>query len=138
MYLIEANVQQMAEIVIAVENPTTFKQFAGSEKTDRSTNTPVTAAVEGVESSSDSDESVLKVEHVGTVQHNRKGHYFVPLAFLNDNVDFNISCQLDTGATCNVITHRDVCCIQQTGKPILQASKAKLKFYDGSVAHVLV
>ena len=53
MYLIEANVQQMAEIVIAVEIPTTFKQFAGSEKTDRSTNTPVTAAVEGVESSSD-------------------------------------------------------------------------------------
>ena len=93
--------------------------------------------MEGVESSSDSDESVFKVEHVGTVQHNRKGQYFVPLAFLNDNVDVSISCQLDTGATCNVITHRDVCCIQQTGKPILQASKTKLKFYDGSVAHVL-
>ena len=33
MYLIEANVQQMAEIVVAVENPTTSKQFAGSDKT---------------------------------------------------------------------------------------------------------
>ena len=26
---------------------------------------------------------------------------------------------------------------KQTGKPILQATKTKLKFYDGSVAHVL-
>ena len=96
------------------------------KNTDRSTNTTVTAAVEGVKSSSNSDESVFKVEDVGTVQHNRKGQYFLPLAFLNDNVDFNISCQLDTGATCKVITHRDVCCIQQTAKPILQASKTKL------------
>ena len=39
MYLIEANVQQMAEIVIAIENPTTSKQFAGSEKTQRGAHT---------------------------------------------------------------------------------------------------
>ena len=107
------------------------------KNTERSTHTAATAAVEDVELLSDSGKSVFKVEHVGAVQHNRKGQYFVLLAFLNDNVDFNIPCQLDTGATCNVITHRDVCCIQQTDKPILQASKTKLKFYDGSVAHVL-
>ena len=48
-------------------------------------------------------------------------------------VDF----QLDTGATCNVMTHADLCAIQQTKKPIMQSSTSKLKFYDNSMSQVL-
>ena len=80
---------------------------------------------------------MFKVEHVEAVQHNRKGQYFVPLAFHSANAELIIDCQLDTGATCNVITYRDVCYVQQIGNPVLQATRTKLKFYDGSLVHIL-
>ena len=48
-----------------------------------------------------------------------------------------LDCQLDTGATCNVITHHDVCTIQQNGNPVLQPTSTKLKFYDGSLVTAL-
>ena len=48
-----------------------------------------------------------------------------------------LDCQLDTGATYNVITHHDMCTIQQNGNPVLQPTSTKLKFYDGSLVIAL-
>ena len=42
-------------------------------------------------------------------------------------------CQLDTGASCNVISHRDLTVLLQNGSPPLHQSSVKLKMYDGSV-----
>ena len=100
-----------------------FQTVCRLKSTGSSKNTSLTAAVEGVQSSSDSEASVFKVEHMGAVQRNRKGQYFVPLTFHSDNAEFIIDCQLDTGATCNVITYRDVYYVQQTGNPVLQATR---------------
>ena len=44
-----------------------------------------------------------------------------------------MECQLDTGATCNVLTHRDLSIISQNGNPALQTSKVKLRLFNGSV-----
>ena len=67
------------------------------------------------EKSEDSDSPIFVIECIGTVTHNKLGQYFVPLTVANVKgrsmvVDF----QLDTGATCNVMTHADLCAIQQT------------------------
>ena len=51
-----------------------------------------------------SDEVISTVEHVGVVKHNRKGQFFVPLCFNHELGSTTINCQLDTGATCNVIS----------------------------------
>ena len=40
-------------------------------------------------------------------------------------------CQLDTGATCNVMELRDFPVVNQTGNPPLRSNKAKLKLFDG-------
>ena len=44
-----------------------------------------------------------------------------------------LECQLDTGATCNVLTHRDPSIISQNGNPALQTRKVKLQLFNGSV-----
>lgn len=43
-----------------------------------------------------------------------------------------ITCQLDTGATTNAISFRDLQLITQDGNPDIPASKATIKLYDGS------
>ena len=44
-----------------------------------------------------------------------------------------LECQLDTGATCYVMSLRDLAVINQTGDPPLRSSKVKLKLFDGSL-----
>ena len=44
-----------------------------------------------------------------------------------------LTCQLDTGATCNVMSLRDLAVITQTGDPPLKNSKVKLRLFDGSL-----
>ena len=51
----------------------------------------------------ESDEAIYTVEHVGAVKHNCKGQFFVPLCFNHELGSTTINCQLDTGATHNVI-----------------------------------
>ena len=48
-------------------------------------------------------------------------------------------CQLDTytGASCNVISHRDLSIILQNGTPTLDQSSVKLNMYDGSIMRPL-
>lgn len=94
-------------------------------------------AVVDEDMSTDSEESAFMVEEIGAVHHNKKGQYFAKIDFANGGTAIALDCQLDTGATCNVITHHDVCTIQQNGKPVLQPTSTKLKFYDGSLVTAL-
>ena len=90
------------------------------------------------EEQDDSDHSAFAVECIGTISHSKTGQYFVPLVVKDNNGNSTeINCQLDTGATCNVMTLTDLCTTQQTDCPSIQPSKAKLKFYDNSTICVL-
>ena len=72
------------------------------------------------EKSEDSDNSIFVVECIGTVTHNKLGQYFVPITVTTDSgSNLVVDCQLDTGATCNVMTYEDLCTIQQTGHPTM-------------------
>ena len=42
-------------------------------------------------------------------------------------------CQLDTGASCNVISYRDLSILLQNGTPKVEQSSVKLKMYDCSI-----
>ena len=44
-----------------------------------------------------------------------------------------LDCQLDTGATCNVLTHRDLSVICQTAQPAIKNTKVKLRLFNGDV-----
>lgn len=90
------------------------------------------------EKSEDSDNSIFVVECIGTVTHNNLGQYFVHITVITDSgSNVIVDCQLDTGATCNIMTYADLCAIQQTGRPSMQSSTSKLKFYDNSTLRVL-
>ena len=90
------------------------------------------------ETSADSDDSLLKIEELASV--NAKGkQLFTDLEFMDDQNSYTtkLNCQLDTGATCNVISFRDLSVIKQTGSPQMETSKAKLRLFDGSVMQPL-
>ena len=82
----------------------------------------------------DSEEFFFKIEEVSTVQAKGK-QLFVSLEFSDVHARYKteLDCQLDTGTTCNVLTHRDLSVISQNGNPTLQPSKVKLRLFNGSV-----
>ena len=86
------------------------------------------------EQETDSDEFFYKVEEVSSVQAKGK-QLFASLEFSDAKGRYRtkLECQLDTGATCNVLTHRDLSIISQNGNPALQTSKVKLRLFNGSV-----
>ena len=86
---------------------------------------------------SESDDELFVIEQVGTVKHNHKGQFFVPLNFSHELGKTTIKCQLDTGATCNVISFKDVCAILHTENPQLQPVASQLKCYDNSIINTL-
>ena len=86
---------------------------------------------------SDPEESLYYVEWVGTVQHHNKKQFFVPLRFRDESGETVVQCQLDTGATCNVMSFTDLCEIKQHGDPAIQPTTAKLRFYDNSLVEAI-
>ena len=88
------------------------------------------------EQEEDSDESVYQVEYIGALHHNEGKKFFIPLHILDESGDATIKCQLDTGATCNVMSFNDLCAIKQHGDPQLASTTAKLKLYDNSFLSV--
>ena len=44
----------------------------------------------------------------------------------------SVTCQMDCGSTCNILSFMEYCKIAQDGNPDLQKSNAKLRLYDGS------
>ena len=73
-------------------------------------------------------------DDISTSKRKTKQQY-TSLEFADPNARYKtkLDCQLDTGATCNVLTHRDLSVICQTGHPALQASKVKLRLFNGAV-----
>ena len=90
--------------------------------------------VQESQDSSDSEESVLKVENVSSVE-SCGNRWFAKLTFYceHNKLETKLKCQLDTGATCNVISYRDLSIIKQDGNPQIKSSKTKLKLFDGSL-----
>ena len=80
------------------------------------------------ENGESSEESILKVEETSTVESNGN-RWFATLSFYNeeDRRETQLKCQLDTGATCNVLSYRDLSIIKQDGNPPIEKSKTKLK-----------
>ena len=73
--------------------------------------------------SSDSEDPLFKIEEVSSVktagkQINAKITFSDP----EESYDTELECQLDTGATCNVMSLRDLAVINQTGDPPLRSS----------------
>jgi len=78
-------------------------------------------------SETESDEFFFKVEEVSSMQAKGK-QLFAALEFTDttDRFKTTLECQLDTGATCNVLSHRDLSVINQDGNPALQTSKVSV------------
>ena len=85
-------------------------------------------------SETESDEFFYKVEEVSSMQAKGK-QLFTTLEFsdVTDHFKTTLECQLDTGATCNVLSHCDLSVISQDRNPALQTSKVKLQLFNGSV-----
>ena len=88
-----------------------------------------------VSSESDTDESIFGVQLLGAIS---SGHKVltVPLTFSSEPGEISIQCQIDTGATCNVMSFDTLCDVKQTKKPHMKKSSARLKLYDDSVINV--
>ena len=83
---------------------------------------------------SSSDESCLRVETVSLVQTKAK-QWFADIKFFKsaqENFTTALACQLDTGATCNVISLDDLSAITQLEEPPLNESSVKLKLFGSS------
>ena len=90
--------------------------------------------VQESQDNSDSEESVLKMEDISSVE-SCGNRWFAMLTFYceHNKLETKLKCQLDTGATCNVISYRDLSIIKQDGNPQIESSKTKLKLFDGSL-----
>ena len=89
------------------------------------------------EESSD-DEYAFYVETVDAIKHVERKRYFASLYFWDkDGGESQIQCQLDTGATCNVMSFNTLCEIKQSGSPAMQPTSTKLKLYNGSFVPAL-
>ena len=88
------------------------------------------------EESSDesSGESCLQVETICLVQTKAKQRFADVSFFKSTEEDFitTLACQLDTGATCNVLFLDDLSIISQLGDPPMDNSSVKLKLFGGS------
>ena len=89
------------------------------------------------EESSSDDEPVYCIETVGAVEHQQRKRFFAPLRFTEGIDEVLVQCQLDTGATCNVMSFDTLCDIKQSGKPAMQPTTARLKLYDNSLVQAL-
>ena len=77
------------------------------------------------EESEENDDPLIKIEEVSNLKTNGK-QINATLVF-SDMKDYHteLQCQLDTGATCSVMSLRDLAVITQTGDPPLKSSKVK-------------
>ena len=56
----------------------------------------------------------------------------------HNKLETKLKCQLDTGATRNVLSYRDLSVIKQDGNCQMESSKTKLKLFDGSLMIVII
>ena len=81
----------------------------------------------------ESEESLLKIEEITAIKGSGK-QLTARITFLIEEMyKEHLVCQLDTGATCNVISHRNLVQLLQNGDPPLIKSNAQLKLFDGTL-----
>jgi len=61
----------------------------------------------------------------------------VPLCFIHKKGSSIIECQLDTGATCNVMSMADLCTVLHARNPSLKPEASQLRCYDNSIINTL-
>ena len=83
-----------------------------------------------LQESSESEESILKVEEVSSIE-SCGNRWFTTLSTYKHET--KLKCQLDTGATCNVLSYRDLSIIKQDGNAHVESGKTELKLFDGSL-----
>ena len=81
----------------------------------------------------DSEESLLKVEEITAIHGSGKQLTSCITFIIEEEYQEQLVCQLDTGATCNVISHRNLAQLLQNGDPPLHKSNAQLKLFDGTL-----
>jgi len=81
----------------------------------------------------DSEESLLKVEEITAITGSGKQLTSSITFIVEEEYQEQLVCQLDTGATCNVISHRNLAQLLQNGNPPLCKSNAQLKLFDGTL-----
>ena len=118
-----------------------FKNKPAGGKTVSRGHKSVKQVTEETDTSNDSDDDLtddedplFKIEEVSSVKTAGK-QLNAKIIFSDTEELYNteLECQLDTGATCNVMSLHDLAVISQTGDPPLRSSKVKLKLFDGSL-----
>ena len=118
-----------------------FKNKPAGGKTVSRGHKSVKQVTEETDTSNDSDDDLtddedplFKIEEVSSVKTAGK-QLNAKIIFSDTEELYNteLECQLDTGATCNVMSLHDLAIISQTGDPPLRSSKVKLKLFDGSL-----
>lgn len=82
---------------------------------------------------SESEDEIFSIEHVGIVKNNHKGHFLVALYFDHELGNTTIDSHLDTSANCNMMCRTDVRDILRTTNPPLQPEALQLRCYDNSI-----
>ena len=81
----------------------------------------------------DSEESLLKVQEITAINGSRKQLTSCITFIIEEEYQEQLVCQLDTGATCDVISHRNLAQLLQNGDPSLHKSNAQLKLFYGTL-----
>ena len=96
----------------------------------------VRAAEEAERYGYESEESLLKIEGIIAINSSRKQLTTSITFLIEDTYKEQLVCQLDTGATCNVISHRNLVQLLQKGDP--PPSNAQLKLFDDTLMQLSV
>ena len=89
---------------------------------ERSTN-----SVNRLDNSSDSDDSLYNIEHLVGAVNSTGTKWFATLDLNIERMPArSVTCQMDCGSTCNILSFMEYCKIAQDGNPDLQKSNAKL------------
>eukprot|EP00057_Strongylocentrotus_purpuratus_P007302 XP_011661776.1 PREDICTED: uncharacterized protein K02A2.6-like [Strongylocentrotus purpuratus] len=88
---------------------------------------------------SSDDEDALALEEVGSLNiHDGGKKLTLPLDMvLNGKQQGRVECLIDTGSTCNVLSYRQVCELENTGQPIIAPSKSRIRLINRSIIPVL-
>jgi len=83
---------------------------------------------------SDSEDPLFKTEEASSVKTaGKQSNVKIIFSDPEESYDTELERQLDTGATCNVMSLHDLAVINQTGDPPLRSSKVKLNLFDSSL-----
>ena len=89
----------------------------------------VSVEVKGYES----EESFLQLEEITAISGSGKQLTSSITFVVVHKYKEQLVCQLDTGATCNVISHRSLVQLLQNGDPPLRKSSSQLKLFDDTL-----